>query len=277
MDNLTLLSVVGSVVTIVCFFITIFSTTYKQNYLSHNKVKVNNSFNLDNSININTSSAINSHNTINNNYTFPSKNTSDYNATENNTYLCFILLVIFGGIIAKFYLSHQTQILSFIGLTVLISMISSLFCINILAKRQLIHKLNLYYNILIWIPLFLLLITFHHPAFQSANLSSIEKILEQDTTKFFIVLKNHPHEIAFLFLQLVGLVFIAIKSILNLCTNIKQTYIGLRHSKIAKQISFKDIGYNIFILIFLYLIISGKAICLYILYIQKMKSLNHKP
>ena len=267
MDNLTLLSVISSVITIVCFFMALFTTTSKDTSFSHNNVNIDNSITVDESLNIN------SHNLITTNYNFPTKSTSDYNSTNNNIYLYVILFLLLGGIVSAFYLKNQYKIVLYVGFSVAISMSITLLCSYLLTKRSLIHKRNLYLNLLKSMPLFILLTIIYHPSFHSNDLIKVEMLLKKGTG-FFNIFTTYSHEVSFLFFQIIGLAIILICSVLNVITILKQTYNGLRHESIAKEITFKDLACPIAVTVFIYLCISGSLITLWNLYIGKINSFN---
>ncbi|EJE7235423.1 TPA: hypothetical protein ACX96U_002459 [Clostridium sporogenes] len=258
MDIITLLGIIGSVLTIISSLIAIFSTSSQNSFFNKNNININNSRNL------------NSNNSTVNNFISNTQTkhyhtyTTYYDNSSNNYGIILIFSLIFGGLIANIYLKYLNQTLLYLTIFLILSFVISLISLLILTMKNLITRKNLNIYILMWFPLFFMLIFIQNHFFKSNNLDVVEKTLKSSITfpNFINTFFSYKLEVGFISLQIVGLAAIALIAFFTLLKMLKQLYKGLKFNKISNVAKTKDILLYVFYLVFIFLLISGYGIVL---------------
>ncbi|MDT8715460.1 hypothetical protein IAI10_02155 [Clostridium sp. 19966] len=245
MDNITLISVIGSAVSIVSFFISLFTSTNKTSLLSNNKDSFNQTLN------------INSHNRTTNNYDFSTNMNSQPTKTSEN----FDSFGIFGLIIAiaviPFYLKYQDTVILYLIIFELACVLINLISLFILSKRVFIDKFYLCVNTLKWFPLFIALLFVYKPLYGSETLNSTKELLKSGKGIANIIQSHGFHDPLFFLLQLIGLAVLVLIASLNIFNNFKQLYKAFRKNESPKSINYKDILWYCFCILLILILVSG--------------------
>lgn len=207
MDNVTLIGVVGSVVSILSFFITIFLPS-SQTTNSNNKISIDRSFN-NNSFN----TVTNNYN-INNHKSDESKSSKGKNTKKNvnSNSDDFLGYLIIGGIVTaiviKLYITYQDLIIFWIIIFGILALLINCLILLILSKKIYIDKKYLYFNTSKWIPLFIMLIFIYNPFYKSETFINTKKMLE-NTDNFIKAFQNYRADVTFVFFQIIGLIIVS--------------------------------------------------------------------
>ncbi|NRU23588.1 hypothetical protein [Clostridium beijerinckii] len=218
MDNITLIGVVGSIVSILSFFITIFMPSSHTNTNSNNKVNIDKSFNN------------NSFNTVTNSYTInnykmdksnSSKEKSKKNGKSNPDDFWGYLIIggIITAIVIKFYITYQDLIIFWIIIFGILALLINCLLLLILSKKVYIDKKYLYFNTSKWIPLFIMLIFIYNPFYKSETFINTKKMLE-NTDNFIKTFQNYRADVTFVFFQIIGLIIVSVTLILYILETI---------------------------------------------------------
>lgn len=258
------LSVVGSVMSIVGFFIEVIPVLFR----NRSTIKATNP---GNSININSNNPttyIDSHDT--NSYTFyPSQRDSmqksvggNPSQNQNDPMVFIVFIILIGGVLSKFYLDHQSSIIFWVVFIGVICFSVTLACLILLAKRNLISNRTLYLKTIKWFPLFIGVIFVYHPLYTSKNLTKVEHLIR--TGKGYAeILGTYTPDVAFLLLQIMGLTMLAALFILYFVLTIRDTYKSFKHNYFFKNISIPDVTVYFIVLIFVFILVSGLYIKLF--------------
>ncbi len=269
MDIITLLGLIGSILTIVSSLISIIppiisilkgnSTNSTLNNSTHNSIY------LDNSITQN--------NTIQYKNIYYYKNSDSTNSSEDIFKIIAIFCFLFGGFIIGFYLSYLDTIFFYASIALIICYILNLISLYILNLKNLLRKLDIVVLAIIWLPIFLQLEFVHHVYFKSDNLIKAEQLIETlpSASKFLNIAYYYPHEVAFLSLQILGLILTLYISLCNIFYILKQLYKGIRYNSLIDHIDYKYIFGYIFILLLSFILISGFGITMYLKYMPAYK------
>lgn len=268
-DNVTLIGVIGSVVSILSFFYALFSSSNKININSNNKTNYSNSFNSNSFNNITTNYNIYNHENYDN-----SRHRGNYTNKENTDSDNLIAFLFLGaavlGVILKLYLSYQDKIISWIIIVGIIGLLLNLIAIAILQKVTFIPKIYLYINTIRWFPLFILLIFIYHPIYTSKTITDTKNLIASGAG-FFNILGKYNSDVLFLSFQILGLVLVMFLILFFVFHSIHDLYrVTRKYKTLEDNSSNQIIGYIIF-LSMAFVLVSGLYIKIIFLFPQSIK------
>lgn len=263
MDNITLIGLIGSIVSIISLFISIFSSSTKNNFLSSNRNSFNQTLNFNS--NNSTTNNFDLRTTINNQTPspVPSTSSSDIGST-------IIFPTIVGLIVIPIYLNHQDITIFYVILIGLIGLLINLLVLFILSKKVILNKIYLCSNILRWFPLFIILIFIYHPIYKSGTLDETIRIAKAGKGLLNLI-PSHGYDLIYLALQLVGVFSISMLIVVNVISCIKQLYRTAKKNTLPNTPTWKNFLWYIALVLFLFSVVSGLLIKFFI-YIQSLSN-----
>lgn len=226
MDWITILGIIGSIITIIAFILQLLN---KEKSYDNNKGFNTNSFNRKSvTYNIHINESANKDNRERHSLRNQNNSQTKQCSGSNDSGGMFLIIVILIGLmlILKFYTNYKFEIVLSLIVMGIIGVFINIIIIWIVGKYEKIPNTYVYYNIGKWFPLFLLLIFIYHPLYASENLVYVESQLKEGVG-FLSLLWNHSQDIFFYFLQFIGLMFIfgfMIWSIIKSLYNIYKYY-----------------------------------------------------
>lgn len=281
MDWITALGVVGSVFSIVSFFISIGQSSNPNNTNCNNR-NSNNTYNLDsnNTYSVNSNNTYNEiHNEIINCPTMyagdrqeKQEDTSKYGerrykntSGEGDGILFLIVGIVILGVILAFFIKHMNEIVIATMVIGMIGLAVQTLCICLLSRQEEITKKYIAFNTLKWIPAFLLLIFIYHPLFSTPDLKYVTLQL-QDSQKILGLMWNYPKEVFFYALQFIAILMEL--SIILYCS-ISMAYRMIKYYRqgdcnfIYKEIDSNEVIKYVVVYVFVFIFISGIYINLF--------------
>lgn len=248
MDNITLLGVIGSIVSIISLFISLLASSTNNNFLSRNKNSFNQTLN------------VNSNNTTTNNFDFRTAYMPNPTPKSSNTSQDPFAMVIIGiaamGIVIPLYLKYQDIVIFYVIIFGIIGLLINSLIIFYLNKRFLLNKLYLCTSTLRWFPLFILLIFIYHPLYTSDTLINTKQLL-MSGVGFLTTIHSNYFDVFFFAMQLIGLGLIALLIAINIYKSLKQLYSAIKKHQPPTAVTFKDCVWYTLSIMFLFILISG--------------------
>lgn len=213
MDWVTALGVIGSVFSIISFFISITQSSNTNNINCNNRNNSNNIYNVNSNNTYNNiyNEIINCPTTHMSNKQDEQKNTSKnerrgYANTggEGDGILILIIGTVILGVILAFFIKHMNEIVIATIAVGIIGLVAQTLCICLLSRQEEITKKYIAFNTLKWLPAFLLLIFIYHPLFSTPDLKYVTLQL-QDSQKILGLMLNYPKEVFFYALQFIAI------------------------------------------------------------------------
>ncbi|MGY0373231.1 hypothetical protein [Clostridium sp. JNZ J1-5] len=260
MDNVTLIGVVGSVVSILSFFLAIFLPSSKTNTNSNNRTSIDRSFNS------------NSFNTVTNNVNVTYKvevegkdnsnqrthNDVDYNS--DNFWGILIIGIFAVSIITKFYITYQDAIIFWIIVFGIGALCVNCLLLIILNRKTYVPKKYLYFNTSKWIPLFITLIFIYKPFYKSLTFTKT-KLMLRNINNFIDMFQNYRADVTFIIFQILGLIFVSIFMILYVYMIIVDLKKSIKDSSYnVKPITVNEIVGTCILMIIVFFLVSGLII-----------------
>lgn len=257
MDTVTLIGLIGSIVSIVSFLISLFMQSSK-NTMSINNGTTSNNLNINNSFNSNSFNTTN--NTINETTSITIYETPSNSTSEKDVYI--LIAVLFASFfVIKFYLKHQVQIIPKLLLIILIcNVINAIIIYLICNKSRNLSKCYLFNKIIInWMSIFLVLPFINKPVYSSLTLENTKNLLEQapNIISYIMLFFTHTYDSVFILLQIFGLLYILYFAIYSIYTVSKDFFNLTKTSTIKYEKPYKDISLYIFNCIFTFILIRG--------------------
>lgn len=248
MDNITLLGVIGSIVSIVSLIISLLSSSTNNNFLSKNKNSFNQTLN------------VNSNNTTTNNFdlrtTYTSNPTPKSSDTSQDPFAIVIIGVAVMALVIPLYLKYQDTIIFYIIIFGIIGLLINLLILFCLSKKFFLDKLYLCTSTLKWFPIFILLIFIYHPRYTSPTLSNTKQLL-MSGVGFLNTIHLYYFDVFFFAMQLAGLGLMAVFIVINIYNALKQLYNALKNHQAPTSRNWKDYLWYTLSILLLLVLVSG--------------------